>query len=68
MVLAYCDESVSYIWKASCINNRADVHFGRRNASLMKEFLTLFILVMTFSETVMAETIPYSNIGLTHCL
>ena len=24
--------------------------------------------LMTVSETVMAEAIPYSNIGLTHCL
>ena len=29
----------------------------------MKEFWTLCILVMTVSETVMVETIPYSNIG-----
>ena len=35
---------------------------------LMKEFWTLCIFVMTVSETVMVETIPYSNIGLTHCL
>ena len=34
----------------------------------MKEFWTLCILLMTDSETVVAETIPYSNIGLTHCL
>ena len=34
----------------------------------MKEFGTLCILLMTDSETVMVETIPYSNIGLTHCL
>ena len=53
--------------EASC-NKRADTYFGRRNASLMKEFWTLCIFVMTVSETVMVETIPYSNIGLTHCL
>ena len=50
--------------EASC-NKRADTYFGRR--SLMKEFWTLSILVMTVSETVMVETIPNSNIGLTHC-
>ena len=53
--------------KASC-NKRADTYFGRRSASLMKEFWTLCIFVMTASETVIVETIPYSNIGLTHCL
>ena len=35
-------------------------------ASLMKKFWTHCIFVMTVSETVMVETIPYSNIGLTH--
>ena len=49
--------------EASC-TKRADTHFGRRSASLMKEFWTLCILVMTVSETVMVETIPYSNIWL----
>ena len=53
--------------EASC-NNQADTYFRRRSASLMKEFWTLCILVMTVSETVMVETIPYMNIGLTHCL
>ena len=53
--------------EASC-NKRADTYFERRSASLMKEFWTLCIFVMTVSETVMVETIPYSNIGLTHCL
>ena len=53
--------------KASC-NKRADTYLGRRSASLMKEFWTLCIFVMTVSETVMVETIPYSNIRLTHCL
>ena len=53
--------------KASC-NKRADTYLGRRSASLMKEFWTLCIFVMTVSETVMVETIPYSNIGLIHCL
>ena len=51
--------------EASC-NKRADTYFGRRSASLMKEFWTVCIFVMTVSETVMVETIPYSNIGLTH--
>ena len=53
--------------EASC-NKQADTYFERRSASLMKEFWTLCIFVMTVSETVMVETIPYSNIGLTHCL
>ena len=53
--------------KASC-NKRADTYFGRQSASLMKEFWTLCILVTTVLETVMVETIPYSNIGLTHCV
>ena len=53
--------------EASC-NERAGTYFARRSASLMKEFWTLCILVMTASETVMVETTPYSNIGLTHCL
>ena len=52
--------------EASC-NKRADTYFGRRCASLMKEFWTLCILVMTVSETVMVETILYLNIGLTNC-
>ena len=52
---------------ASC-NKRADTYFGRRSASLMKEFWTgLCIFGMTVSETVMVEAIPYSNIGPTHC-
>ena len=53
--------------EASC-NKRADRYFGRGSASLMKEFWTLCSFVMTVSETVMVETIPYSNIGLTYCL
>ena len=52
--------------EASC-NKRADTYFGRRTACLMKEFWTLCIFVMTVSKTVMAEKIPYSSIGLTHC-
>ena len=60
--------SLTYgISEASC-NKRADTYFGRRRASLMKEFWTLCILLMTDSETVMVETIPYSNIGITHRL
>ena len=53
--------------EASCIK-RADTYFGRRSSSQIKEFWTLCILLMTVSETVMVETIPYSNICLTHCL
>ena len=53
--------------KALC-NKRANTYLGRRSASLMKEFWTLCMFVMTVSETVMVETIPYTNIGLTHCL
>ena len=52
--------------EAPC-NKRADTYFGRRSASLMKEFWTLCVLVMTVSKTVMVETIPCSKIGLTHC-
>ena len=51
--------------EASC-NKRADTYFGRRSASLLKEFWTLYIFVMTVSETVMVETIPYSNIPYSH--
>ena len=36
--------------KALC-NKQADTYFGRQSASLMKEFWTLCILVMTVSET-----------------
>ena len=70
MILAYSDECLSAIWKsreASC-NKRADTYFGKRSVSLIKEFWTLCILLMTDSETVMVGTIPYSNIGVTHCL
>ena len=38
--------------EASC-NKRADTYLGRRSASLMKEFWTLCIFVMTVSETIM---------------
>ena len=41
---------------------------GGESASLMKEFWTLCIFVMTVSETVIVETMPYSNMGITHCL
>ena len=71
-ILAKCfwptEISLSFTYgspEASC-NKRADTYLGRRSASLMKEFWTLCIFVMTVSETVMVETIPYSNIGLTH--
>ena len=50
--------------EVSC-NKRADTYFGRPSAGLMKEIWTLCIFVMTVSETVMVETIPFSNIGLT---
>ena len=53
--------------EVSC-NKRADTYLGRGSASLMKEFWTLCILVMTVSETIMVETIRYSDIGLTYCL
>ena len=46
--------------EASC-NKRADTYLLRRSASIMKEFWTLCIFVMTVSETVTVETIPYSN-------
>ena len=71
MILAYSDESLSNIGsgspEASC-NMRANTYFGRRSAGLIKEFWTLCILLMTDSETAIVETIPYSNIGLKHCL
>ena len=60
--------SLTYGSPEASYNKRADTYLGRRRASLMKESWTLCIFVMTVSETVMAETIPYSNIGLTHCL
>ena len=51
--------------EASC-KRRADTRFGRRNVSPMKEFWTLCVFYDgPVSETVMTETIPYSNIGLT---
>ena len=50
------------------MSKRADTYYERRSASLMKEFWTLCSFVMTVSETIMVETISYSNIGLTHCL
>ena len=60
--------SLTYGSPEPSYNKRAETYFGRRSASLMKEFWTLCIFVMTVSETVMVETIPCSNIGLTHCL
>ena len=68
-ILACCNEStLTYgSLEASC-NKRADTYFGRQSAGLMKEFGTLCIFVMTVSETVIVETIPHSNIGVTHCL
>ena len=53
--------------EASC-NKLADTYFGRRSASVMKKVTTLCILLMTVSETVMVDTIPYSNIGHTQRL
>ena len=60
--------SLTYGSPEASFNKRVDTYFGRRCASLIKKFWTLCILLMTDSETVMVETIPYSNIGLTHCL
>ena len=42
--------------EASC-NKRADTYLGRRSATLMKEFWTLCIFVMTVSETVIVELV-----------
>ena len=67
VILAYCNESLSDIWTSRGFFT-ADTYFGRRSASLIKEFWILCILLITDSETVMVETILYSNIGLTHCL
>ena len=47
---------------------RAYTYFGGLSASLIKEFLTLCILLMTDSKPVMVETILYLNIDRTHCL
>ena len=55
--------SLTYGSPESSCNKWANRYFGRRSASLIKELWTLCILAMTVS-----ETIPYSNIGLTHCL
>ena len=44
--------------EVSC-NKRTNRYFGKRSASLMKKFWILCIFVMTVSETVMVETIPY---------
>ena len=52
--------------EASCYK-RAETYFSRRSDSLTKEFWTLCIFVMTVFERVIVETIPYSNICLTHC-
>ena len=60
--------SLTYGSPEALCNKRSATYLGRRSASLTKEFWTLYILVMTVSDTVMVETIPYSNIGLTHCL
>ena len=60
--------SLTYGSPEASRNKQVDTYLGRRSASLMKEFWTLCIFVMTVSQTVMAETIPYLNIGLTHCL
>ena len=43
--------------EVSC-NKRADTYFGRRSTSLMKEFWTLCILLMTDSETLMGRNNP----------
>ena len=60
--------SLTYGRPEASFNKGADTYFGKRSASLMKELWTLCVSVMTVSETVMVEAIPYSNIGLTHCL
>ena len=60
--------SLTYGSPETSCNKRDGTYFGRRSASLMKKFWTLCIFVMAVSETVMVETISYSNIGLTHCL
>ena len=60
--------SLTYGSPETSCNKRANTNLERGSAGLMKEFWTLCIFVMTVSETVMVETIPYSNIGFTHCL
>ena len=49
-------------------NSLVDMYLGKRSASLMKEFFNFCSLVMTVSEKVIVEIIPYSNISLTHGL
>ena len=44
------------------------MYTSKRSASLMKVFHNFCNLVMTLTETVTLEIIPFSNIGLTHCL
>ena len=60
--------SLTYGYPEVTCNKRADTYFGKRSDRLIKEFWTRCSVVMTVSETVMVETIPYSNTGLTHCL
>ena len=49
--------SLTYGSPEALCNKRADAYFGRWSASLMEEFWTLCILVMTVSKAVMVETI-----------
>ena len=52
-----------YLTSATCI-----ALLDRAPCQAIKEFWILCISWMTDSETVVVKTIPYSNIGLTHCL
>ena len=53
--------------EVSC-NSLVDMYLGKQSASPIKEFYNFCSLVMTVSETVLVEIIPYSNTGLLHCL
>ena len=60
--------SLTYGKPEDSCNGLIDMYLGKKSASLMKGFCNFCSLVMTLSETVIAEITLYSNIGLTYCL
>ena len=48
MVLAYRDESLTFESPEASCNRRADTYFGRRSASLMREFWILSIFLRRY--------------------
>ena len=60
--------SLTYGSSQTSCNRQADTYFGRGSASLMKEFWTLRIFLNDGIRNSYGKTIPFSNIGLTHCL